>query len=204
MIKSRWLSISFLAIAVACLGASLRGRDWLYKEWAIQLLHGATGGLIVAMACSRIRGNHRWQRAFTVIILLLAVAVQFYLLFTERPGSASNVKWSPKGPHVTDLGPDIPRLGEGGILFQSEKRMALTQEQQELHQRIKQLQEESQHTLFPWMKGEYEKEIYTAGYRIGEIDSIFTATRFQTRLLIFGGLALIALFPWRIIRNIVV
>src|SRR6266850_4241646 len=179
MTKSRWLSISFLAIAVACLGASLRGRDWLYKEWAIQLLHGATLGLILAMACSRIRGDHRWQRAFTITILLLAAGVQFYLLFTERPGSASNVKWSPKGPHVTDLGPGIPRLGEAGILFQHEKRLALENEKKELAQRIEQLDQESQHTLFSWMKGENEKEIYTARYRIGEIDSISTATTFQ-------------------------
>jgi len=193
MTKSRWLSISFLAIAVACLGAALRGRDWLYKEWAIQLLHGATLGLILAMACSRIHGDHRWQRAFTITILLLAAGVQFYLLFTERPGSASNVKWSPKGPHVTDLGPGIPRLGEGGILFQHEKRLALENEKKELAQRIEQLEQESQHTIFPWMKGEFEKEIYTARYRVGEIDSISTATAFQRMLAITFVMAVLAI-----------
>src|SRR5258705_3634657 len=121
MTKSRWLSITFLAIAVACLGASLRGRDWLYKEWAIKLLHGATLGLILAMIFSRFRGEYRWQRAIAIAILMLAALVQFYLLFTERPGSASNVKWSPKGAHVADLGPDIPRLGEAGILLEHDK-----------------------------------------------------------------------------------
>src|SRR5262245_4265819 len=136
MIKSRWLSIVFLAIAVACLGASLRGRDWLYKEWAILLLHGATLGLILAMIFSRIRGEQRWQRALVISMLLLACLAQFYLLFTERPGSASNVKWSPKGAHVTDLGPDIPRLGEGGALFQHERQLALREEQKELRQRV--------------------------------------------------------------------
>src|SRR5437868_4488742 len=101
MIKSRWLSISFLAVAVACLGASLRGRDWLYKEWAIKLLHGATLSLILAMVLSRFRGEYRWQRGIAITILVLAALVQCYLLFSERPGSASNVKWSAKGPHVT-------------------------------------------------------------------------------------------------------
>jgi hypothetical protein len=193
MIKSRWLSICFLAAAVACLGASLRGRDWLYKEWAIKLLLAATIALIVAMICSRMRGDHRWQRGAAISILLLATLFQSYLLFTERPGSASNVKWSPKGPHVTDLGPDIPRLGEGGVLFQSQKRQALMQEQQELRKRIEQLEEESRHAVFPWMKGELEKEIYTARYRIGEIESMFTATAFQRMLLIVLALGAVAI-----------
>src|SRR6476646_2963790 len=117
MIKSRWLSISFLAIAVASLGASLRGADWLYKEWAIGLLHIVTTALILAMIFSRIASPLPLKRALSIIILILAASAQFYLLFTERPGSASNVKWSPKGPHVSELGPDIPRLGEGGVLF---------------------------------------------------------------------------------------
>src|SRR4051812_11646477 len=166
MSKSRWLSISFLAVAVACLGASLRGRDWLYKEWAILLLHGATIGLVVAMILSRVRGERNWQKGIAIAILLLAVLVQFYLLFTERPGSASNVKWSAKGAHVSELGPDIPRLGEGGVLFQHEKQAALREEQKELRARVEQLEKESQQTPFEWMKGEYEKQIYTDRYRI--------------------------------------
>lgn len=193
MIKSRWLSISFLAIAVACLGASLRGRDWLYKEWAILLLHGATLGLLLAMIFSRIQGPRRWQRALAISLLLLACLAQFYLLFTERPGSASNVKWSAKGPHVTDLGPDIPRLGEAGALFQQERQLALQDEQKELHQRVDELEKESQLAVFPWMKGEFEKSIYTAKYRIGEIDSIVTATTFQKLLLIVLALAALAI-----------
>lgn len=193
MIKSRWLSISFLAIAVACLGASLRGRDWLYKEWAIQLLHGATLGLILAMVFSRLRGDRGWQRGLTVTILILAALVQFYLLFTERPGSASNVKWLPKGAHVADLGPDIPRLGEAGVLFQRDKQVALRHEQEELGQQVEQLEKESQQTVLPWMKGEYEKAIYTARYRLGEIESAFTATAFQRMLLIVFALAALAI-----------
>jgi len=103
------------------------------------------------------------------------------------------VKWSPKGPHVTDLGPGIPRLGEAGILFQHEKRLALENEKKELAQRIEQLDQESQHTLFSWMKGENEKEIYTARYRIGEIDSISTATTFQRILAITFVMAVLAI-----------
>jgi hypothetical protein len=193
MIKSRWLSISFLAVAVACLGAALRGRDWLYKEWAIGLLHGATLGLILAMFLARFRGEHRWQRGVTIAILVLAALVQFYLLFSERPGSASNVKWSVKGPHVSDLGPDIPRLGEEGVLFQREKQVALRQEQKELRERVEQLEKEAEQTVSPWTKGEYEKEIYTARYRIGEIESIFTATAFQRMLLIVFAMAAVAM-----------
>src|SRR5688500_15053245 len=139
MIKSRWLSISFLAIAVGCLVAALRGRDWLYKEWAVQILHGATIGLILAMIFSRIRGDARWQRSLAITILILATLVQFYLLFSERRGSATNTRWSPKGPHVSELGPEIPRLGEAGVLFRHNKQMALRQERQQLSDRIKEL-----------------------------------------------------------------
>jgi hypothetical protein len=119
--------------------------------------------------------------------------VQFYLLFTERPGSASNVKWSPKGPHLTDLGPDIPRLGEGGALFQHERQLALREEQKELRQQVEQFEKESQQAFLPWQKGEFEKAIYTAKYRIGEIDSIFTATQFQKLLLIVLVMAALAI-----------
>src|SRR2546421_8149757 len=150
MIKSRWLSITLLAIAVACLGASLRGADWLYKEWAIGLLHIVTAALFLAMIFCRIASSLPRKRAISIIILILAASAQFYLLFTERPGSASNVKWSAKGPHVSESGPDIPRLGEGGVLFQHEKRLALQNEQKELRQRIAELEEETQRAIFPW------------------------------------------------------
>ncbi|HEV8607443.1 MAG TPA: hypothetical protein VGQ99_19060 [Tepidisphaeraceae bacterium] len=203
MIKSRWPSISFFAIAVAFLGASLRGRDWLYKEWAIQLLHGATLGIILAIACSRIVDRSTWQRALTITILCLAAGTQFYLLFTERPASATNVKWSPKGPHVPDLGPDIPRLGEAGILFKSDKRLALQKEQQGLRQRIEQLEQEANNSSAPWIKGEFEKEIYTARYRVGEIDSIFHATTFQKILLVVLPLMLVAVIIGQRLRMIV-
>src|SRR3954468_12693970 len=103
MTKSHWLSISFLAIAAAALGASLRGADWLYKEWAIGLLHIVSTGLLLAMIFSRIASPVPLKRALSITILILAASAQFYLLFTERPASASNVKWSPKGPHVAEL-----------------------------------------------------------------------------------------------------
>src|SRR5947207_6507665 len=202
MIKSRWLSISLLAIAVACLGASLRGADWLYKEWAIGLLHIVTAALFLAMIFSRIASPLPRKRAISIVILILAASAQFYLLFTERPGSASNVKWSAKGPHVSESGPDIPRLGEGGVLFERHWQVALRQEQDQLRQRIEELEQESQRAIFPWMKGEYEKEIYKARFRIGEIDSMFTATHFQIRLLVLAAFAILALLPWRIIRMI--
>ncbi len=201
--QSHWLSISFLAIAVAFLGASLRGRDWLYKEWAITLLNYATISLILAMICSRIVGRQTWQRGLMITVLLLATSTQFYLLFTERPASATNVKWSPKGPHVPDLGPDIPRLGEAGILFQSDNRLALQNEQQTLRQHIEQLQQEANDSRAPWIKGEFEKEIYTARYKVGEIDSIFHATTFQKILLVVLLLMLVTVIIGQRLRMIV-
>src|SRR2546421_199281 len=202
MIKSRWLSITLLAIAVACLGASLRGADWLYKEWAIGLLHIVTAALFLAMIFSRIASPLPRKRAISIVILILAASAQFYLLFTERPGSASKVKWSAKGPDVSGAGPDIPRLGEGGVLCERHWQVALRQEQDQLRQRIDELEQESQRSPFSWMKGDYEKEIYKARFRIGEIDSMFTATHFQLRLLILAALAILALLPWHIIRMI--
>src|SRR6476646_899107 len=148
MIKSRWLSISFLAIAVAALGASLRGADWLYKEWAIGLLHIVTTALFLAMIVSRIGSTRPFKQTLSIIILILAASAQFYLLFSERPGSASNVKWSAKGPHVSETGPDIPKLGEGGVLFQRHRQQALRQEQEQLRKHIDELEKQSQHSLF--------------------------------------------------------
>jgi hypothetical protein len=202
MTKPRWLSISFLAIAAAALGASLRGADWLYKEWAIGLLHVVTTALFLAMIFSRVGTPRPLHHTLCILILILAASGQFYLLFIERPGSASNTEWSPKGPHVSETGPGIPPLGEGGLLFQHRKQIAVRQEQDQLRKRIEELEQESQRTLFPWMKGEYEKQIYTARFRIGEIDSMFTAIHFQIRLLILAASAILALLPWRIIRMI--
>ncbi|HEV8290553.1 MAG TPA: hypothetical protein VGP94_01455, partial [Tepidisphaeraceae bacterium] len=73
------------------------------------------------------------------------------------------------------------------------KQVALRQEQQELRQRIEELEKESQQTPFFSMKGEFEKQIYTAHHRIGEIDSMFTATAFQRMLLIVFFMAVIAI-----------
>src|SRR5258706_2655055 len=114
----------------------------------------------------------------------------------------SMIKWSAKGAHVSESGPDIPRLGVAGVLFERHWQIALRQEQDQLRRRIEELEQDSQRAIFPWVKGEYEKEIYKARFRIGEIDSMFTATHFQIRLLILAGLAVLALLPWRIIPSI--
>jgi hypothetical protein len=198
------VSICLLVVAVVCLGASLRGKEWLYTEGSLKGLLGAAVALMGAMGCAKIAGDKSWQHAVVIGVLGAAVLGQGVLLFMERPGSGSNVAWRPKGEHVSDLGPDAPRLGEAGMLFQREKLAELEREQNILGDRQGELWEQLKQTPFSWMKAEIEKEQYTLRFRRNQIGSIEAATQLQLRLLFAGVVALVAVLPWKRVRAIAV
>src|SRR5687767_7752856 len=105
--RTHWLSICFLTVSVVCLGASLRGKEWLYTEGSLKGLLAAAIALVAGMGCARLTGDRAWQHGLVIGVLAAAVTGQAVLLFMERPGSGSNVAWRPKGPNLPDeLGPD--------------------------------------------------------------------------------------------------
>src|SRR5437762_3028643 len=102
MTKSpHWLSQLLLAVAVVLLGVSLRGKEWLYREWAVVTLLGATIAVPGAMFFAKYSRNERGGKS-ALWILGLAIVFQLVMLILERPGSGSNVPWGPKGQIVTE------------------------------------------------------------------------------------------------------
>jgi len=198
--KRHWLSISLLAIAAVFLGVSLRGKEWLYREWAVVTLLVATIALLGAMICASVEDNERMGR-IAIWVLGLAVGFQFVMLILERPGSGSNVPWGPKGQIFTEQGPQYPPpLGEPGVLFQWGKRAELEREQQRLQPRLQPHEEDRKYDVTTM--AQIEKQFYEDSFRNRQISSILAATGFQFRLLFAGVVGLLAVWLWKRARRI--
>src|SRR5215212_1533684 len=90
---SHGVSVCLLAMAVVLLGVSLRGKEWLYREWAVVTLLGATVMLVGAMVFAKYFLVGPAAANIVVWVLGVAVGFQFVMLILERPGSGSNVPW---------------------------------------------------------------------------------------------------------------
>src|ERR1041385_8642471 len=189
-----WLSIGLLSLAATSLGPALLGKVRLYEERALWWLAAACLLAVAAALVSRVS----WAGKTVAIGMMGAgLAVSFWVLLTERPGSWGDAQWVWFGSVQHQK---VPPLSQPGLLFDSSRKAELRAKRQVLVDEQKMIRGAMQGISHLFDQTALAERDFLIQKEIDAIDAAMRATRFQIFVLIMGACALVALLPWRIAR----
>src|SRR5262249_5364816 len=113
--NTSWVTIGLLSLGAAALGPALLGKVRLYEERSLWWL-GA--GVVLAILGALLSGVRLGGKRVAVGMMAVGLAVSFWVLLTERPGSWGDAQWVWFGS-VQDQ--KVPPLSREGLLFDEAK-----------------------------------------------------------------------------------